>query len=81
MKTEYDDARRMLVELLHRDDDRPVAGIGALSAKDQDFLITTCAATVMLITLARIASFEEASALKGLAALELEDHIKKLVIA
>lgn len=60
MRTEYDDARGVLVELLHRDHDRPVAGVDALNAKDEDFLIVTCAATVMLITLARIASSERA---------------------
>jgi hypothetical protein len=78
MKTDFEEARRMLVELLWCDDDAPVVGVDALSHYERDFLITTCAATIMLGQICRIAGFNEADALKGLAALQLDVCVKRM---
>jgi hypothetical protein len=79
MITNIDDARRMLVTLLQREGDAPVTGVEDLTAGERRFLIATCAATVMLNTVCQTARFNEGAALEGLAALELDKHLKMLV--
>ena len=77
--TTIDQDRRMLIELLRRDDDAPILGMDKLTATDRDFLTTTCAANIMLATICLVCRFDEADAVEGLAALELDKSLKRLL--
>jgi hypothetical protein len=70
--TDPNDARRMLVALLRNKNDGPVHGIAKLSARDVLFLITTCAATVMLESIAAQAHYQRDEALAGLDAMHTD---------
>jgi len=76
--TDYDEARRTLVRLLHWKYDAPVFGVENYNAKENQFMIATCAATVLLHTISRVANYHEEDAQEGLKALELERNLADL---
>jgi hypothetical protein len=67
-RTEYHDARRMLIKLLQQPDDGPV-DISGLDEGERDFLKATCTLTVLLYQICFMAKFEAELALQGYAAL------------
>ena len=78
--TEYHDARRMLVELLRQAGDGPVMGVTELSVTEREFMMATCAATVLLYTICYTAAFDADEAKRGLKALqlEMEKHVDEI---
>lgn len=78
MKTNPDEARRLLVELLSQPDDKPVGIDGAYSHSQLNFLAVTCAATTMLWILTSVARGNYADAREGLKALALEKVLQDL---
>ena len=78
MNKDYNDARRMLVALLQHPDDGPVVGIDTFSVAEQDFMITTCAATVMLHAICYVANGDAEKAIEGLASLTLDKKLEQI---
>jgi len=77
MRTGYNDARRMLIELLKRPDDGPV-DVSDLSDDEKGFLVATCAATVLLHQICFTASYDEKEAKAGIASLCIDTHINEI---
>ena len=78
--TNPDDARRMLVALLRNKNDGPVRGIAELSPRDVMFLITTCATTIMLESLAAQSNYHREAALAGFDALHTDMLVRLCAI-
>jgi hypothetical protein len=76
-RTEYHDARRIMIELYREDGDDPV-NIAVYSEREREFMKATCASTVLLHTVCRIAGFNAAEAKRGLKAMELEQMIERI---
>jgi hypothetical protein len=76
---EFDDARRMLVELLAKSDDGPVIGVDKLSEEEKLFLVSTCSAKMIEVAICKVAGFRTNVALEGLEALMVSarEHIRK----
>ena len=64
-RTEYNDARRMLVRLLHQDDDGPIVGVEDFKDSEREFMKITCAHVVIMYHLCYMSGFEETEAKKG----------------
>jgi hypothetical protein len=68
--TSFDEARIMLVALLHEPGDRLVFGLAELSPSERLFLTNTCCATVIAYALCATTNNDVAGALQGLEALQ-----------
>jgi hypothetical protein len=77
-RTEYHDSRRMLIQLLTEPDDGPVSIGDDLSDRDLEFLKAASAANVLLYLICYTAGFDEAEAMRGIEALEIERHVKEI---
>ena len=73
------DARRILVTLLARPDDGGIADIDDLTTHDKLFLVSTCSARMIEVTICAIAGFKIADALEGFDALmaSTREHIRQ----
>jgi hypothetical protein len=77
-RTNYNDARRMLVELLRDPDDGPVAGLDVMSDNDKRFLVSTCAVTVLMHQICFIAHYDEEEAKRGVVAMQIDKRISDI---
>ena len=76
---EYHDARRMLRTLLEHAGDGTVALPPTWTDKEREFLIVTCAHTIVLYHISMMAGFDAAAAMDGMA--ELNASLRKQIYA
>lgn len=62
----FDDSRRMLLTLLRQDGDRDVEGAEHLDMNEKLFLVTTCAAEMIMNSICIQAGHRQERALEGL---------------